>query len=33
MNAMRFDITTLQPVSASAAGAFGRVSSRIALAS
>jgi hypothetical protein len=33
MNAMRFHITTCQLVSASAAGAFGRVNARIASAS
>jgi len=33
MNAMRFHITTFKPVSAVAAGALGRVSSRLALAS
>jgi hypothetical protein len=33
MNAMRFDITTIKPVSCISAAALGRVTTRIALAS
>jgi hypothetical protein len=33
MNAMRFDITTVKPVSCFAAAALGRVNTRIASAS